>query len=60
MDAMKISEIAHALYGAHGDAAELEAARRENLSRAEGNTTEADHWRAIRGSIRSLKGANQG
>ena len=59
MDTIKTSEIAHALYHAHGDKAELEAARRENLSKAEGNMAEAENWRSIRGRIRRLRGANQ-
>jgi hypothetical protein len=56
---MKASEIAHALYRARGDKAEYEAAQREQQFRAEGNTDEAANWRAIRGSIRQMRGANQ-
>ena len=59
MDVIKVTEIAQALYRAHGDKAELEAARRENHSKETGNESEAQNWRAIRGSIRRLRGANQ-
>ena len=56
---MKITEIAHSLYAAHGDKAELEAARRENESKQSGDSGEAETWRAIRGAIRGIRGANQ-
>lgn len=60
MNVIKVTEIAQALYKAHGDKAELEAAQRENQCHEAGDETEAENWRAIRGSIRRLKGANQG
>jgi hypothetical protein len=59
MDAMKATEIAHALYRTHGDKAEAEAAQRQKRCEAAGDETEAANWRAIRGSIRRLRGANQ-
>ena len=59
MDVMKASEIAHALYRVRGDRAELEAAQREQEFMSAGNTDEAENWRAIRGSIRRLRGANE-
>ncbi|BBU53938.1 MULTISPECIES: hypothetical protein [Mameliella] len=59
MDAIKATEIAHALYRAHGGKAEAEAAQRERQSRDDGNEREAENWRAIRGSIRQMRGANQ-
>ncbi|MGP6087823.1 hypothetical protein [Antarctobacter jejuensis] len=59
MDMVKTKEIAHALYRAHGGKAEAEAAQRERKSRDEGNDQEAESWRAIRSSIRQLRGANQ-
>lgn len=59
MDAIKATEIAHALYRAHGGKAEAQAAERERRSRDDGDAREAENWRAIRGSIRQLRGANQ-
>lgn len=59
MDAIKATEIARALYRAHGDKAEFEAAQRERQLRESGDENEAAHWRAIRGNIRSMRGANQ-
>jgi hypothetical protein len=59
MDVIKNTEIARALYRAHGDKAEIEAAQCENRFKDAGNKDEAEKWRAIRGSIRSLRGANQ-
>ncbi|MCV3272425.1 hypothetical protein [Roseobacter sinensis] len=59
MNVIKTAEIARALYHAHGDKAELEAAQRERTSKEAGNHDEAQRWRTIRGSIRQLRGANQ-
>ncbi|MEW9920076.1 hypothetical protein AB2B41_10700 [Marimonas sp. MJW-29] len=59
MDILKKKEIAHALYRAHGNKAELEAARKERASQDAGNRAEAANWRAIRESIRQVRGANQ-
>lgn len=59
MDVVKATEIAHALYRAHGDKAEYEAAQREQKYKDAGNEDEAAYWRAIRGSIRQMRGANQ-
>ena len=58
MNLMKKTEIAHALYRAHGDKAEFEAAQKEREQRTAGNEDEAAYWRAIRGSIRQMRGAN--
>lgn len=59
MEITKVIEIAHALYRAHGDQAEAEAARKEREYRDAGNEDEAAHWRKIRGSIRQVRGANE-
>jgi hypothetical protein len=59
MDMIKVSEYAQALYSAHGDKAELEAARRQSQYEAAGDKMEADTWRSIRESIRQMKGPNQ-
>ncbi len=60
MEMIKVSEYAQALYNAHGDKAELEAARRQSQHEAAGEKMEADTWRSIRESIRQMKGPNQG
>jgi hypothetical protein len=60
MEAMKIVEIAQALFRAHGDKAELDAAQKERHYKNAGQDDEAAHWRAIRGSIRQMRGAIQG
>jgi len=59
MDVLKTSEIAHALFRAHGSKAEREAALRERDYDDAGNRVEAANWRAIRKSIRQIRGANQ-
>ncbi len=60
MDMIKVNEYAQALYSAHGDKAELEAARRQSQHEAAGEKTEADNWRSIRASLRQMRGPNQG
>ena len=60
MEPMKTVEISHALYRAHGDKAEWEAAQKEHQYKEAGQDNEAAHWRAIRGSIRQMRGAIQG
>ena len=59
MDAIKTSEIAHALYRARGNQAELEAAQKERQHKAAGEEEQSATWRAIRGIIRQMRGANQ-
>ena len=60
MEVVKTTELAHALYHAHGDKAELEAAQHERAAADAGNAEEAADWRAIRSTVRRLRGANQG
>jgi hypothetical protein len=59
MDAIKTAEYARALYQAHGDAAEAEAARKARNCVDAGRTKEAEDWTAVRRTIRQLRGANQ-
>ncbi len=59
MDMIKATEIAQALYNAHGDKAEWEAAQLEKQFKNEGNEDEAENWRSIRGRIRRIRGPNQ-
>ena len=56
MDAERINQLAHALYRAHGDKAEAEAAAK---ARDAGPTEEAEDWQAVRSAIRAIRGANQ-
>ncbi|MDW4498541.1 hypothetical protein R5H30_11155 [Sulfitobacter sp. D35] len=60
MDAIKTTEYARALYRAHGDAAEAEAAKRARDCQTSGKTDEAQNWQAIRRTIHELRGPNQG
>lgn len=59
MDALKTAEYARALYTAHGDRAEAEAAQKMRECEAAGNTQEAQDWQAVRSAIRQLRGPNQ-
>lgn len=56
----KVADYARALYEAHGDSAEAEAAQKMAAAEAVGNAEEADQWRAVREAVRALRGANQG
>ncbi|MCE8546763.1 hypothetical protein KQ247_16005 [Ruegeria pomeroyi] len=59
MDTIRTAEYARALYAAHGDKAEAEAAQKEQHSKALGNRDEAQSWQAVRRAIRQMRGANQ-
>ncbi|WP_108258571.1 hypothetical protein [Mangrovicoccus ximenensis] len=59
MDMNQISQHAHALYRAHGDRAEAEAAQKSKLCESRGDMEEAEEWNAIRGAIRMLRGPNE-
>ena len=60
MEAIKVAEYAQALYAAHGDRAEAEAAHRANAALDAQKMDEAQNWQAVRASIRRLRGPNQG
>lgn len=60
MEAIKTAEYARALYSAHGDQAEAEAARRARECVAAGRPEEADDWTAIRRAISGIRGPRQG
>ncbi len=60
MDALKTAQHARALYSAHGDKAEAEAAQKAREFEAAGNAEEAQNWQAVRASIRQMRGPNQG
>ena len=56
MGASDLIQYAHALYSAHGDKAEAEAAQKAAAAEASGGATEADKWRKVRGHIKELRG----
>lgn len=60
MEVAKITEYARALYDAHGDKAEAEAAQKAKQYEDSGETNEAETWQAIRAAIREIRGARQG
>ncbi len=60
MEISKVTEYARALYEAHGDKAEAEAAMKAKQHEEAGEEGEAADWNAIRAAIRGIRGANQG
>lgn len=60
MEASKVAEYARALYEAHGDKAEVEAAQKAKQHEDAGEKKDAETWRAIRAAIREIRGAHQG
>lgn len=59
MDADKIAQQARALYSAHGDKAEAEAAQKAREHEAAGNYEVARDWQAIRAAIREIRGPHE-
>ncbi|MEY8140546.1 hypothetical protein AB9F27_00010 [Falsihalocynthiibacter sp. CO-5D18] len=59
MNIREINQHARALYSAHGDKAEHEAAQRELKSTETGAENEAEDWRRVRLSIRQIRGPNE-
>jgi len=55
----KVTEYARALYNAHGDKAEAEAARKAKQHEDAGETSEAKNWRAVRRAISEIRGAHE-
>jgi hypothetical protein len=60
METSKVAEYARALYEAHGDKAEAEAAQRAKRHEEAGDVKDAETWRAVRAAIREIRGAHQG
>jgi len=60
MDAVQTAQYARALYHAHGDKAEAEAAQKARECETAGKTAEAEQWQAVRRAIREFRGPNQG
>ncbi|TDK49620.1 hypothetical protein [Antarcticimicrobium luteum] len=59
MDAIQTAQYARALYGAHGDKAEAEAAKKARDCELAAKPDEARQWQAVRAAIRALRGPNQ-
>lgn len=59
METSTITQYAHALYAAHGDKAEHEAAQKAQAANDNGNPEEAKRWQSIRMHIKELRGARQ-
>ncbi|MDA7963889.1 hypothetical protein [Ruegeria sp.] len=59
MDAVKTAQYARALYSAHGDRAEAEAAQKMRECEAAGKRQQAQDWQAVRRTIRQIRGPNQ-
>lgn len=59
MEMSKVNEYARALYEAHGDKAEAEAARKAKDHEEAGDSSEAETWQAVRRAIRELRGAHE-
>ena len=60
MEVSRVAEYARALYEAHGDKAEAEAAKKAKEYEDAGEERDAADWKAIRAAIRAIRGANQG
>ena len=59
METAKITEYARALYQAHGDQAEAEAAQRAKRCEDTGEAEEAENWRKIRRVISEMRGVRE-
>jgi len=59
MDTSKVTEYAHALFRAHGNIAEAEAAQRAKKHEDAGEVDKATQWRAVQLAIRELRGAHE-
>ncbi|MBZ0122387.1 MAG: hypothetical protein K8F31_00670 [Roseovarius sp.] len=59
MDAVRITEYARALYAAHGNRAEAEAAQRMRECEDAGRPDEAEDWKKIRLAVSGMRGPRQ-
>ena len=59
MDITKIHEYARALYDAHGNKAEAEAAQKAKKHEDAGETAEAETWRAVQRAISEMRGPHE-
>jgi len=59
MQTSATAQYAHALYAAHGDKAEHEAAQKAHVANDNGDRVGAERWQSIRQHIKELRGAHQ-
>ena len=59
MEMKKIAEYARALYEAHGNKAEVEAAQKAKQHEEAGESEEAETWRAVRKAINEMRGVHE-
>jgi hypothetical protein len=59
MEMAKVTEYARALYDAHGDKAEVEAARKAKQLEDAGDSAQAETWRAVQKAIGEMRGAHE-
>jgi len=59
MEISNVAEYARALFEAHGDKAEAEAAQKAKKHEDAGEAQEAANWREIRAAIREIRGAHE-
>jgi hypothetical protein len=59
MEMTKIAEYARALYEAHGDKAEAEAAQKARHFEDAGDAEQAETWRSVRKAIAEMRGAHE-
>lgn len=59
MEFEKVTQYAHALFAAHGNMAEAEAAQKVKECEESGDADQAESWRAVRAVIREMRGARQ-
>jgi len=57
MEMTKIAEYARALFEAHGNKAEAEAAQKAKQCEEAGDSAGAETWHAVRRSINEMRGA---
>jgi hypothetical protein len=59
MEIGKVTEYARALFEAHGEKAEAEAARKATDCAEAGDTQGAETWRAVQRAIGEIRGAHE-
>ncbi len=59
MDMQQISHMARMLINAHGDQAQVAAARRQNVEERRGNQEEAENWQKIRKVLSERRGPRE-
>ncbi|MBK1634255.1 hypothetical protein [Rhodovulum adriaticum] len=60
MEPSKVMDYARALFEAHGDKAEAEAAQKAATLEAQGEAAQADTWRKVQAAIKEMRAPHQG